>query len=298
MIDDKPPEPGPSAPAAASPSTTADNIIKILAALTILALFAQGVIMLRSQVTHLTNLKPKRTRPPRAAVNPDGTKKPDYKSSVSAEKSRFGLAIKKYKAKEPPRDLSGGGGGAVGAHTKDSLIEAYRKLFNGQGIRDEEYIIVMALDQADNVYTSAISAAQRALDQKNFEQARSLIKDAMVALDERHLLARGRLLRMLSHIEFRAADPESGRASRREADELNIEVAKIMIKGVSERHGSSLSPDEAEDLIAGLSDERDQRDAIAQVSLVFSGQGEDPDQAPHRIMALLRAVIEHGDKGL
>ena len=297
MSEQKDPDSPP--PAAASPSSAADNIIKVLAAVTILALIAQGLIMLRSQVTHLSNLRPKRTRPPRSATQPDGTKRPDFKPIQSATGSRFAAAIKKYKPKETPKgDLASLGAGGTGPHTKDSLIEAYRTMYNKQGIRDEEYIIVMALDQADCGWSAAVSAAQRALDAKNYEQARAAVKEALERLDERHLFARGRLLRVLSNIEFRAADPEAGRAVQREADELSIELAKILIKGASERTGSTISAEEADDLIAGLSDERDQKDAIGQVSMVFSGQGQDPDKAPERIMAMLRTVIEHGDKGL
>lgn len=275
--------------------STSDNVIKILSGLTILALLVQGVLMLHWQVTTMAAQRPKKykLKPPDEARTNPSAKTP---SSGSGMSSRIQAAFKKYKDKEKAKDLSGGGTMGPEVVTKEGFIDVYRDFYQKQGIRDEEYIIVMALERGDAGYSSSIVNAQKSLQTNDFESARSAIREALNSLDERHLFARGRLLRMLSHIEFRAADPEAGRAAQREADELAIELAKILIRGASEKRGSDVTPDQAEQMIAALSDERDLKDNIAQVSMFFSAQGEDPDQAPQRIMSMLRMAVDNADK--
>jgi hypothetical protein len=279
------------------PSNTSDNIIKLLSGLTILALLVQGILMLHWQVTTLNAQRPnkKKLRAPDESRTTTGQR--GSSSSAGGVSARVQAAFKKYKAKEKPRDLTGGGPGPE-VVSKEGFIEVYREYYNKQGIRDEEYIIVMALERGDAQYSQSIVNAQKALQTNDFVGARSAVKEALDQLDERHLFARGRLLKMLSHIEFRSADPEGGRAAQREADELAIELAKIMVRGQSEKHGSDVTPEQADQMIAALSDERDLKDNIATVSMMFSGQGEDPDKAPQRIMTMLRTCIDNADKGM
>lgn len=273
--------------------STSDNVIKILSGLTILALLVQGILMLHWQVTTLSAQKPKKYR---LRPGPDASRSTQPRTS-SGMGTRIQAAFQKYKASPKPKDLAGGRGGSTEVFSKEGIIDVYREFYNKQGIRDEEYIIVMALERGDAVYTNAIVAAQKALETNNYEAAREAIKEALGTIDERHLFARGRLLKMLAHIEFRAADPEAGRATQREADELAIELAKILIRGGAEKRDSTISAEDADAMIAALGDERDMRDNIAKVGTLFAGQGEDPDQAPQRIMAMMRFAIENGDKG-
>lgn len=271
--------------------STSDSVIKILSGLTILALLVQGILMLHWQVTTLSAQKPKKYK---LRPGPDASRS-THPRGPSGMGSRIQAAFQKYKASPKPKALPSGGG-QTEVFSKEGIIDVYRGFYNKQGIRDEEYIIVMALERGDAAYTNAIVAAQKALETNNYEAARDAIRQALDSIDERHLFARGRLLKMLAHIEFRAADPEAGRATQREADELAIELAKILIRGSSEKRDNTLSAEDADAMIAALSDERDMRNNIAKVGTLFSGQGEDPDQAPQRIMAVMRLCIEHGDK--
>lgn len=289
-MSDKPPSDN------ATPSQASEGVIKVLAALTILALLVQGVVMLQSQVTYLTNLKPKKYRkqPPPAAASPGADKRP-----LITAPGRFTAAFKKHEEKRIKEAHGAGPGGGDNGYmrSKDGIIEMYRKHFNDQGIRDEEYIIVMSLEHSDTQWSYAMVEAGKALEDKNFDRAREAIKNALNNLDERHLIARARLLGMLSHIEYRAADPEAGRAAQRDSDETKIEVAKIFVRAMVEKREGGLTTAQGQAILDALADQRDEQENVARVSEIFSGPGEDPEKAPQRIMAMFKIILDGEERG-
>jgi hypothetical protein len=282
--------------------SAADGVVKVLLGLTIVALMAQGLLMLHWQVATLSSMPAKSSRKKQQAkqAQPDPVRALAERSRVA---SRFEDAIKQSRKRtaQQPRDAAaaagGGGGGAVVYElSRDAVFDQLRTYYNKQGIRSEEYITIMALNQSDRAWAKPYGQARLAVEQGNLTEARTLLRQALDGLDARHLMGRFQLLELLSEVEFRAANPEEGRAKQKELDETRILIARVTVEALKEAR-NGLSASDGEQILGDLAHARDQREDLARVYEMFSGQGQDPEQAPQRAVQLLFMAGQAEEQG-
>lgn len=264
------------------PRPGAESIVKLLSALTILALMIQGVLMLQWQVTTLSQ-KPARHRKPLPSVAPTA-RLPENSRVAKA----FEEAMKKAREKphQPPPHATREAK-IVYSYTKDQVFDNLRQFYANQGIRNEEYVAIMALEQTDREWNKVFRASDEAKERKDFGEARQLLEGELSRLDQRHLLAKIDLLEELSQVEFAAANPQGGQARLKELDETRILTARIMAQALQEKKEDGVSAQEAADLVSGMETARDARQENAKIAEMFAGQGDDPHEAPKKAYSLL-----------
>lgn len=254
--------------------------------------FSAGLKTLRWQVESLTALRP-HSRIKNAPVAPA--------AKGSAPRPGFRFALGQLTAPRVASVSTAGAssGAAVGSYelTSEQLFETYRAFYAQKGIRDEDYITLLAVNHSDRSWNSALAKAERAMDGGDFELARQTLEEALASTDPRNLIGRARLFEFMRQLEVRAGNPDLARELGHKFDEARIHAAEIVVRACGDQKGG-ITGEDGQQLLAALKFDEDMRDVVNQGGKAVSDQGEDPDKAPQRIAgSLLKAVAVQSDIG-
>ena len=284
MGDTTPPVP-PGSEVGADPSRR-NPLVTALFALTLLGAFVQGLVVLHWQVQTLNSMKPRshRAQPETIAHAP----------TTRSGTSHSGASHISSSVLTGPRTVSfaAAPAGALKSSyqlSTEELFETYRAHYVEKGIRDEEYITLLALNHADRAWSAALSKAEREMDSGSFDNARQTLEDALAATDPRNLIGRARVLEFLRQLEVRAGNPDRARELGHQFDENRIHAAEIVVRATSGPQGG-VAEGEAQQLILALKTEEEGHDVVNQSGKTVSDQGQDPEKAPERIANTLMQV--------
>jgi len=259
-------------------------IFTALFALTILGSLLAGLLTLHAQVQTLVAQRPHRARAKEQA--PLAARASEPRSGGS----RFNLGHLLGPSTPAAGAADAGAPRSAYELSTEQLVETYRQHYLAKGIRDEEYITLLAVNHADRAWSTALSKAEREMDARDFEAARQTLEEALAATDPRNLIGRARVLEFMRQLELRAGNPDRALQLGHQYDEARIAAAQIVVRACGDRDQGGVNQAEAQQLVEALKIEETARDVVGQGGKAVSDQGEDPDKAPERIADIVVKV--------
>ena len=188
-----------------------------------------------------------------------------------------------------------GSGGEVSysSQTRAERIKLKELSLEKQGITYEPYVAMMVLEQFDRTYDSSIGGALDASFGEDLEGARSVLQDALLSLDPKHLIGRQRLLKALQDLEVSANNPEEAIRINETMEEATLEIAKAYARG--QEQAGKFTATQAAAYVKAHEGARDTNSAFLKLQLGLTGP--DPNNGLQRVSGIIDTAAGAAQRG-
>ncbi|MBI2942979.1 MAG: hypothetical protein HYY25_02155 [Candidatus Wallbacteria bacterium] len=140
--------------------------------------------------------------------------------------------------------------GSPAPPTIDEVSRRVRAYYHSRGVREETFLAMSELDEADCAYQDALLEARSRSRAGDAREAVRLLRASLEAQDPRHLVARLRLLEALETVARHAGDTARARAAHAEVLVLREQIARATLRALAE--AGAADPVKPADLMAHL----------------------------------------------